>query len=38
MTHPTSCADAEAVAARTADEIARDLPRLRRQGQVARSS
>jgi hypothetical protein len=38
MTHPTSHADAEAVAARTAEEIARDLPRRGRQGQVARSS
>ena len=38
MTHPTSCADAEAVAARAAEEIARDLRGLRRQGQVARSS
>ena len=38
MTHPTSHADAEAVAARAADAIARDLRRLPRQRQVARSS
>jgi 6-phosphogluconolactonase len=35
MTHLTSCADTEAVAARAADEIARDLQRIHRQGRIA---
>jgi len=34
MTHPTSCADGEAVAARATDEIARDLERVHH-GRVA---